>query len=42
MTKVKTDQYVRVVGYYSKTTAMNKGKVQEFNDRKILKESTNG
>ena len=38
MAKVKTDNYVRVVGYYAKTSSMNKGKVQEYNDRKLLKD----
>lgn len=40
--KVKTDKYIRVVGYYAKTSSMNNGKVQEYADRKEMKETTNG
>ena len=40
--KVKTDHYIRVVGYYAKVGSMNKGKVQEYEDRKEMKETENG
>jgi anaerobic ribonucleoside-triphosphate reductase len=31
---VKPKTYVRIVGYYSEKSNMNKGKSQEFKDRK--------
>ena len=33
---VKTDKYVRVVGYYAKEGAMNDGKQQELLDREEM------
>ena len=32
---VKTQKYVRVVGYYAPSDRLNKGKTQEFADRKV-------
>lgn len=36
MVSVKTTKYVRVVGYYGKTTDMNNGKVSENKSRKYM------
>ena len=32
--QVKPKTYVRIVGYYSEKSNMNKGKAEEFKDRK--------
>lgn len=36
MANVKTTKYVRVVGYYGKTSDMNDGKTKETNSRKYM------
>lgn len=33
--RIRTLVYSRVVGYYAQVTSFNKGKVQEFADRKV-------
>ena len=34
MKKIPCEVFSRVVGYYRPTTAWNKGKIEEFKDRK--------
>lgn len=34
--KVKTEHYMRVVGYYGAKKAMNTGKLNEHNKRKVM------
>lgn len=38
--RTKCEIYSRVVGYYRPTNAWNKGKVEEFKDRKEFDEKT--
>lgn len=35
--QVKTDKYIRVVGYFGKVNNMNEGKTSEYNARKCMR-----
>lgn len=36
MSLVKTTKYIRVVGYFGKVDDMNKGKLQEYKERRYM------